>query len=178
MNFLLSNMASEVRLRIENIRHPVNAGMFIEVKRHGKRWIDLASLSGGEKVLTVEAMILSMHLQTDSLIHAIDECTQRLDLKFKAMAFEMVQIAVQNLAEKTTGTYTPQFILLAPDTIGIVFDEDEDKYFHRIVLAPATAKKPKKQNIIDIYYQIAMNMAFIRARMHLECIRALKENYF
>lgn len=140
MNYLLSAVASEVRLRIENIKKPLEAGMFIELKRHSKKWLDLSNLSGGEKVLTVEALILSMHLQTDSPIHAIDECTQRLDLKFKAMAFEMVQRAVENLCSKSDSIYTPQFLLLAPDTLGIVFDDEAEDYFHRVVLAPASTK--------------------------------------
>jgi hypothetical protein len=65
--------------------------------------IILSHLSGGEKVLTVEALILSLHLQTESLVHAIDECTQRLDIKCKAQAFAMVHHAVTEIARLSQG---------------------------------------------------------------------------
>ena len=121
MNYLLSSFTGGVRLRIENIKDPENSGLHIEIKRHGKRWLDLSHLSGGEKVLTVEALILALHLQTYSPLHAIDECTQRLDLKSKALAFEMAQKAVEEATKIKQGSYEPQFLLLAPDTIGVTF---------------------------------------------------------
>ena len=67
----------------------------IDVKRRGREWRDLAHLSGGEKVLTVEAMILSLHLLSDSPVHAIDEFTQRTriaigDQQLRAGIFERI----------------------------------------------------------------------------------------
>ena len=77
-----------------------------------------------------------MHQQTDSPLHAIDECTQRLDLQFKTQAFQMVQHTLQILTNAITSPYSPQFILLAPDTIGVDFPPETEQYFQRIVLSP------------------------------------------
>ncbi len=136
MNQLLSFMIQGVRLRIDNLRNPNNAGLEIEIKRHTNRWHDLSQLSGGEKVLAVEALIMSLHLQTDSPLHAIDECTQRLDLQFKAQALEMVRQAVLQFSTRSNSRYAPQFILLTPDTLGIEFN-GQDSCFRRVVLGPS-----------------------------------------
>lgn len=145
MNRLMSFMVQGVRLQIENLRNPDKAGLQIELKRHSQRWLDLAQLSGGEKVLTVEAMILALHFLTDSPLHAIDECTQRLDLQFKAQSFEMVRQAVLELSHRNNSIFSPQFILLAPDTLGVEFKED-DSCFRRIVLAPSRFVNSEKNS--------------------------------
>ncbi len=141
MNQLLVFMAKGIRLTIDQLRNPECAGLQIEIQRHSNRWHELAQLSGGEKVLAVEALILALHLQTNSPLHAIDECTQRLDLPFKAQALEMVRQAVLELARGSTNLYAPQFILLAPDTLGVEFTYEN--FFHRVVLGPAKFTKAK-----------------------------------
>lgn len=140
MNHLLSLVPQHVRLRVDNLKKIATSALHIEVKRHTDKWHDLAHLSGGEKVLTIESLILSLHLQTDSPIHAIDECTQRLDLQFKSQSFEMVRQAIIEIEKHTTNQFAPQFILLAPDTLGINFNKDADAYFKRIVLSSAKLK--------------------------------------
>ena len=137
MNRLLTAVAQGVRLQIDNLKSPHLAGLCLEVQRQGQKWHDLAHLSGGEKVLTVEALILSLHLQTDSPLHAIDECTQRLDLQFKSQSFDMVRQAVKEIGQESQGPFAPQFILLAPDTLGVNFSAEAESYFKRIVLSAA-----------------------------------------
>jgi len=136
MNQLLAPIHQSVKLQIENLQQPDNAGLNILVQRYTSNWHPLSQLSGGEKVLTVEALILALHQQTDSPLHAIDECTQRLDLQFKTQAFQMVQHTLQILTNAITSPYSPQFILLAPDTIGVDFPPETEQYFQRIVLSP------------------------------------------
>ena len=135
MHRLLTCVFQGVRLRVEHLTDPVRGGLHLEICRKGKVWRDLVHLSGGEKVMTVEALILSMHLLTDSPVHAIDEFTQRLDLEFKAYALEMVLRTAEAACEKTRGLYEPQFLLLCPDLIGVEWDEDIEKRFGRIVVA-------------------------------------------
>ncbi len=147
MNELLSPVFHGVRLRVDDLKSPERAGLYLEVKRHSQRWLDLSHLSGGEKVLTVEALILSLHLQTESPVHAIDECTQRLDIKCKAQAFSMVHHAVTEIARLSQGPFAPQFILLAPDTLGVEFPAEEQQLFKQIVLAPAHVKKSEDKRI-------------------------------
>jgi chromosome segregation ATPase len=141
MAMLLSGIVQGVRVRVESLKDPSQAGLQIEIKRNSEDWHDLSQLSGGEKVLTVEALILSLHMQTDSPVHAIDECTQRLDIQFKAQAFEIVQTAVQEIEKSNRGGFSPQFLLIAPDTLGVEFNSEFYRYFKQIVLAPARVKK-------------------------------------
>ncbi len=135
VNRLLAGVYDGVRLRVDNLHDANRAGFHMEVRRRGKAWRDLVHLSGGEKVLAVEALILSMHLLTDSPLHAIDEFTQRLDLEFKAYALDMVVRTVQAAGKAMTGPYAPQFLLLCPDTIGIEFDDSTRKLFQRVVIS-------------------------------------------
>ena len=141
MNQLLATVAQGVKLQVDDLQQPETAGLNILVRRYNSDWHELSYLSGGEKVLTVEALILSLHLQTDSPLHAIDECTQRLDLQFKIQAFHMVRHALLTLASQAKGIFSPQFILLAPDTIGVEFTPEMEQDFQRIVLAPAKLQK-------------------------------------
>lgn len=145
MNELLTSLVQGVRLRIDNWKNPDEAGLVMEIQRNSDRWHDLAHLSGGEKVLTVESLILSLHLQTDSPLHAIDECTQRLDMKFKAQAFDMVRKAIIHITKYSQGIFAPQFILLAPDTLGVEFSPEMDAYFKRIVLSVAKLKSDQQK---------------------------------
>ncbi len=150
MNELLATLVQGVRLRIDNWKNPDEAGLVMEIQRNSDRWHDLAHLSGGEKVLAVESLILSLHLQTDSPLHAIDECTQRLDMKFKAQAFDMVRKAILHISKYSQGIFAPQFILLAPDTLGVDFSQEMDSYFKRIVLSVAKLKSDqKKVNLLN-----------------------------
>ncbi|MBI4615040.1 MAG: AAA family ATPase [Planctomycetes bacterium] len=136
---LLSGVYEGLRLRVENLLDPERAAFHMEIRRRGKTWRDLVHLSGGEKVLAVEALILSMHLLTDSPVHAIDEFTQRLDLEFKAYALDMVARTVERADRALAGPYSPQFLLLAPDTIGVEWDETSRAFFQRVVLAATRA---------------------------------------
>jgi len=134
---LLSGTFEGVQVKVANLLDAARASFSIEVKRRGRDWRDLSQLSGGEKVLTVEALILSLHLLSDSPVHAIDEFTQRLDHENKAYALEMVCRTVEEASSLASGAYRPQFLLLCPDVLGVEFDEELEQIFHRVVICPA-----------------------------------------
>jgi chromosome segregation ATPase len=148
MNRLMSQVSEGVRIYVDDLKKPETAGLRIEVKRHGM-WHDLSHLSGGEKVLAVEALILSLHLQTDSPLHAIDECTQRLDIEFKSQAFNMAYQALLEIQSLSHSPFAPQFILLSPDTLGVQFTEESEPYFKRIVLSAVKFKAGKHVAIVE-----------------------------
>ncbi len=117
MKLLLSGIFEKIRLKITNINKPDEAGLYIEAITKGNAYRDFRELSGGEKVLAIEGLILAMHTLTDSPIHAIDEFTQRLDEKNKALAFS-IAIRTQKLASENS-RFLPQFILLCPDALDV-----------------------------------------------------------
>ncbi len=141
---LLAGIFEGVQVQVANLLDASKASFAIEVKRRGREWRDLSQLSGGEKVLTVEALILSLHLLSDSPVHAIDEFTQRLDHESKAYALEMVCRTVEEAGSRATGAYRPQFLLLCPDVLGIDFDEDLEQIFHRVVITPARIEQAEE----------------------------------
>ncbi|MCF2142487.1 MAG: AAA family ATPase [Candidatus Heimdallarchaeota archaeon] len=117
MKLLLSGIFEKIKLKITNINNPDEAGLFIEAITKGAGYRDFRELSGGEKVLAIEGLILAMHTLTDSPIHAIDEFTQRLDEKNKTLAFN-IALRTQTLASENS-RFVPQFILLCPDAINV-----------------------------------------------------------
>ncbi|NHK32790.1 MAG: hypothetical protein FK730_15680 [Asgard group archaeon] len=117
MKLLLGGIFEKVKLKVTNITKPEEAGLYIEAITKGKAYRDFRELSGGEKVLAIEGLILAMHTLTDSPIHAIDEFTQRLDEKNKALAFS-IAIRTQKLAGENS-RHVPQFILLCPDALNV-----------------------------------------------------------
>jgi chromosome segregation ATPase len=117
MKLLLGGIFEKIKLKVTNISKPDEAGLHIEAITKGKAYRDFRELSGGEKVLAIEGLILAMHTLTDSPIHAIDEFTQRLDEKNKALAFS-IAVRTQKLAGENS-RYVPQFMLLCPDALNV-----------------------------------------------------------
>jgi chromosome segregation ATPase len=122
MKLLLSGIFERIKLKVTNITKPDEAGLFIEAITKGEAYRDFRELSGGEKVLAIEGLILAMHTLTDSPIHAIDEFTQRLDDKNKALAFS-IAVRTQKLAGENS-RFVPQFILLCPDALNVELLDD------------------------------------------------------
>ncbi|MHA1212563.1 MAG: hypothetical protein ACTSSH_08885, partial [Candidatus Heimdallarchaeota archaeon] len=122
MKLLLSGIFERIKLKITKITQPEEAGLYIEAITKGDSYRDFRELSGGEKVLAIEGLILAMHTLTDSPIHAIDEFTQRLDEKNKALAFS-IAVRTQKLAGENS-RFTPQFLLFCPDALNVDVSKD------------------------------------------------------
>ncbi|HUU86534.1 MAG TPA: AAA family ATPase [Candidatus Glassbacteria bacterium] len=129
MKLLLGGIFDKIRLKVTNINKPEEAGLFIEAITKGVAYRDFRELSGGEKVLAIEGLILAMHTLTDSPIHAIDEFTQRLDEKNKALAFS-IAVRTQKLASENS-RFVPQFMLLCPEAIDVKLSDD----IHHVVVS-------------------------------------------
>ena len=110
------NIFADVRLKIDN-EDLEKAGLELKAVTKGDFRIDQA-LSGGEKVLLMECLILALHALTISPLHVIDEFTQRLDIKNKTKIFLIVK---ELLRHSSVGT---QFILITPDTLGLELDNE------------------------------------------------------
>ena len=113
---ITKNIFADVKLGIDN-EDLEKAGLELKAVTKGN-FRNAQSLSGGEKVLLMECLIISLHALTISPLHVIDEFTQRLDIKNKTKIFLIVK---ELLKHSSLGT---QFILITPDTLGMELQND------------------------------------------------------
>ncbi|MFH1439609.1 MAG: chromosome segregation protein SMC [Candidatus Woesearchaeota archaeon] len=69
----------EAFLDIENIDNPFEAGVGIKVRLVGKKFLDIRSLSGGEKTLTALAFIFAIQEDQPASFYVFDEVDAALD---------------------------------------------------------------------------------------------------
>ncbi len=75
----LSAKGGEAFLTIENEENPFDGGVQIRVKRTGKRYVDLRSLSGGEKAMTALSLIFAIQEYDPATFYIMDEVDAALD---------------------------------------------------------------------------------------------------
>ena len=66
-------------LQVDNEKNPFEEGLSIKVKLTGKRYMDLKSLSGGEKTLTALAFIFAVQEHQPAKFYILDEIDAALD---------------------------------------------------------------------------------------------------
>ncbi|MFP4057942.1 MAG: AAA family ATPase [Candidatus Brocadiia bacterium] len=141
MQMLLRDGAfRDVRLEVAHVEDPEKAELAIRARTKGVQWLDYRELSGGEKVLCTEALIMSLHTMSDSPVHAIDEFTQRLDKSNAAAAFDIVRKTFEMTARHQP-RLVPQFVLLCPEAFGL----EDNALIHHVVLVEARLRGARKQ---------------------------------
>ena len=75
---MLSNKG-EASLELEDKKDPFNGGVNIRVKLSGKKFLDIRSLSGGEKTLTALAFIFAVQEYEPAPFYIMDEVDAALD---------------------------------------------------------------------------------------------------
>ena len=131
----------DVRLEVTHVEDPEKAELAIRARTKGPQWLDYRELSGGEKVLCTEALIMALHTMSDSPVHAIDEFTQRLDKTNAAAAFDIVRKTFE-MTSRGQPRLVPQFLLLCPEAFGL----EENELIRHIVLVEARMKKSVIRN--------------------------------
>jgi chromosome segregation ATPase len=128
LNLLLQDIFENVSIQIRNYNDEKNAGLHIEAETKGddRRY---RQLSGGEKTLLAQAIILALHMINHSPIHAIDEFTQKLDKRNKALAFSMA-LATYRIS-KESRIITPQFILITPSLDDVELSKE---FAHKVLI--------------------------------------------
>ncbi len=118
MNQLLSHFLKQVRLTVRHPNEPSRAELFIQMAINTEEaWRTYENMSGGERILGTQTFILALHTLAKSPLHIIDEFTQRLDEASRAAVLGVVQRALE--LSRTNLTVDPQFILMAPSTVGL-----------------------------------------------------------
>ena len=131
----------DVRLEVAHVEEPDKAELAIRARTKAAQWLDYRELSGGEKVLCTEALIMALHTLSDSPVHAIDEFTQRLDRSNAAAAFDIVRKTFE-ITSRGQPRLVPQFVLLCPEAFGL----EENELIRHIVLVEAKLRKPVMRN--------------------------------
>jgi len=129
----------DVRLEVAHVEDPEKAELAIRARTKGAQWLDYRELSGGEKVLCTEALIMSLHTMSDSPVHAIDEFTQRLDKSNAAAAFDIVRKTFE-MTSSTQARLLPQFVLLCPEAFGL----EDNELIRHIVLVEARLRGSRR----------------------------------
>ncbi|MFC1727963.1 chromosome segregation protein SMC [Nanoarchaeota archaeon] len=69
----------DASLVLENVENPFEGGVLIKVKITGKRFMDIRSLSGGEKTMTALAFIFAIQENDPASFYVLDEVDAALD---------------------------------------------------------------------------------------------------
>ncbi len=77
--FLQLNTKGEAFLELENPDDPLNAGMNIKVRLQGNKFLDINSLSGGEKTMTALAFLFAIQEHEPAQFYVLDEIDAALD---------------------------------------------------------------------------------------------------
>ena len=77
--FALLSKKGSAFLQLENVEKPFEAGLNVRVRLTGQRYLDIKSLSGGEKTLTALAFIFSIQEYHPHSFYIMDEVDAALD---------------------------------------------------------------------------------------------------
>ena len=77
--FLKLNTKGEAFLELENPEDPLTAGMNIKVRLSGNKFLDINSLSGGEKTMTALAFLFAIQEHEPAQFYVLDEIDAALD---------------------------------------------------------------------------------------------------
>ncbi len=100
--FVKLSPGGEAKLELENQDDPFAGGVKVLARPGGKKWCITQSMSGGEKTLTVVALILGIQIYIPSPYYILDE----IDAAFDDYNANQVATMIKDLSEKS------QFILI------------------------------------------------------------------
>ena len=81
----------EAKLELENHDDPFEGGLRIMARPGGKKWCQIRSISGGEKALTIIALILGIQQYVPSPYYILDEIDSNLDEINTILVAEMIK---------------------------------------------------------------------------------------
>ena len=135
MNQLLSHFLKQVKLIVRFPDEPSRAELHLQLAINRKgQWRTYQEMSGGERVLATQTFILALHTLAKSPLHVIDEFTQRLDEASRAAVLSVVQRTLD--LTQTDSSIHPQFLLMAPSTVGLQIPES----MHHVILLKGQVK--------------------------------------
>ncbi len=109
-------------LQLENTENPFDGGVLIKVRITGKRFLDIRSLSGGEKTLTALAFIFSIQEHEPASFYVLDEVDAALD-KHNSERFAKLVRKYAETAQYLIITHNDAIISEADNLYGVSMDE-------------------------------------------------------
>jgi chromosome segregation protein len=103
----------EANIELENQENPFEAGVMIKVRITGKKFLDIRSLSGGEKTLTALAFIFSIQENDPASFYVLDEVDAALDKRNA----EVLSKLIRKYADKA------QYIMISHND-GVISEAD------------------------------------------------------
>lgn len=79
--FKMLSTKGQAHLELEDKNDPFNGGMNIKVRLSGKKFLDIRSLSGGEKTMTALAFLFAVQEYEPAAFYVLDEVDAALDKK-------------------------------------------------------------------------------------------------
>jgi len=89
--FVRLSTKGDAYLELENPERPFDGGAFIKVRLNGKKFMDIRSLSGGEKAMTALAFIFAIQEYSPASFYVLDEVDAALDKKNAERLAELVR---------------------------------------------------------------------------------------
>lgn len=110
-------------LELEDEKEPFNGGVTISVKLSSKKFMDIRSLSGGEKTLTALALIFSIQEHEPASFYVLDEVDAALDKRNAELLAEQVKSYAKN-AQYIMISHNDGVISEADTLYGVSMDVD------------------------------------------------------
>ena len=120
--FKMLSTKGEAFLEIENPQDPFSAGVSINVRLTGKKFMDIRSLSGGEKTMTALALIFSIQDHEPSTFYILDEVDAALDKRNAEKLAELVR-EYSDKAQYVIISHNDGVISEADNLYGVSMDE-------------------------------------------------------
>jgi len=119
---MLTSKGAQATLVIENEENPFDAGVRINVKITGSKFLDIRSLSGGEKTMTALAFIFAIQEREPASFYVLDEVDAALD-KHNSEKFARLIRQYSNNAQYVIISHN-DFIISEADTLyGVSMNE-------------------------------------------------------
>ena len=112
----------EAYLEIENATNPFEAGVDIKVKLSSKKFMDIKSLSGGEKTLTALAFIFAIQEHDPAYFYILDEVDAALDKHNSEKLSQLIK-AYASRAQYIVISHNDAIVSEASKLYGIAMDE-------------------------------------------------------
>jgi len=113
----------DVSIQLEDEKDPFAAGLLIKVKIVGKKFLDIRSLSGGEKTLTALAFIFAVQEHDPAPFYIMDEVDAALDKRNSEKLAKLIQ-SYSKKAQYIIISHNDYMITEAGNLYGVSIDQD------------------------------------------------------
>ena len=121
--FKLLSVKGEAFLELENEKDPFDGGVVVKVRLKGKKFLDIRSLSGGEKTLTALSFIFALQEYEPAFFYVFDEVDAALDKRNSEKLGELIREYSKN-AQYIVITHNDAIIENAHYLFGVSIDKE------------------------------------------------------